>query len=136
MTFKEMAQRVDINLPDVVADVTAAFDRYETALVNNDVAVLDELFWNSSHTIRYGATENLYGYEAIAAFRKSRSAKNLDRVLINTVITTYGQDFATVNTEFLREELGQTGRQSQTWMRTHQGWQVVSAHVSLLPHRE
>jgi hypothetical protein len=123
---------VDINLPDVVAEVTAAFDRYETALVNNDVAVLDELFWGSSHTIRYGVTENLYGYEAIAAFRKSRSAKNLDRVLINTVVTTYGQDFATVNTEFLRKESGQTGRQSQTWMRTHQGWQVVSAHVSLL----
>jgi hypothetical protein len=132
MTFKEMTQRVDINLPDVVAEVTAAFDRYETALVSNDVAVLDELFWNNSHTIRYGVTENLYGYGAIAAFRKSRSAKNLDRVLINTVVTTYGQDFATVNTEFLRKESGQTGRQSQTWMRTHQGWQVVSAHVSLL----
>ncbi|NJO42326.1 MAG: oxalurate catabolism protein HpxZ [Cyanobacteria bacterium CRU_2_1] len=123
---------MDINLPDVVAEVTAAFQRYETALVSNDVAVLDELFWNSPHTLRFGATENLYGYEAIAAFRGARSPKGLDRTLFNTVITTYGRDFATVNTEFQRKDSGKTGRQSQTWMRTSEGWRVVSAHVSLL----
>lgn len=123
---------MEINQPDVVAEVTAAFERYEAALVGNDIAVLDELFWDSPHTIRYGATENLYGYEAIAAFRQSRSPKNLDRTLMNTVITTYGQDYATANTEFRRGASGQTGRQSQTWIRTSQGWRVASAHVSLL----
>ncbi|MBW4657962.1 MAG: oxalurate catabolism protein HpxZ [Drouetiella hepatica Uher 2000/2452] len=122
---------MDINLPDVVAEVTIAFERYEAALTSNDVAVLDTLFWNSPHTIRYGATENLYGYEAIAAFRSARSAQGLDRTLSNTVITTYGRDFATANTEFQR--LGKSGRQSQTWMRSLEGWRVVSAHVSFLP---
>lgn len=123
---------MEINQPEVVAEVTEAFNRYETALVNNQIAVLNELFWQSPHTIRYGVTENLYGYAAISAFRQSRSPKNLQRVLQNTVITTYGQDFATVNTEFYRSELGQKGRQSQTWMRIDEGWRVVSAHVSLL----
>ncbi len=122
---------MQINLPAVVAEVQAAFDQYETALVTNDVAVLDRLFWNSPHTIRYGATENLYGYEAIAAFRSARSAIGLERTLQNTVITTYGQDFATANTEFVRS--GRQGRQSQTWMRTPEGWRVISAHISLLP---
>ncbi|MGP1383966.1 MAG: oxalurate catabolism protein HpxZ [Thainema sp.] len=122
---------MEINRPDVVAEVTAAFERYEKALVSNDVAVLDELFWRSPQTIRYGATENLYGYDAIATFRSQRLAKGLARMLVNTVITTYGADFATANTEFRRP--GQFGRQSQTWMRTPEGWRVVSAHVSLLP---
>lgn len=122
---------MEINLPDVVAEVTAVFERYEAALTSNDVAVLDTLFWNSPHTLRYGATENLYGYEAIAAFRSARSAQGLDRTLSNTVITTYGRDFATANTEFQR--LGKSGRQSQTWMRSLEGWRVVSAHVSFLP---
>ena len=122
---------LEINLPEVVAEVTAAFEHYEAALVHNDVAVLDELFWNSPHTIRYGATENLYGYEAIAAFRSARSPQGLDRTLSNTVITTYGTDYATANTEFQRS--GKAGRQSQNWMRTPDGWRVVSAHVSLLP---
>lgn len=93
---------MDINLPDLVAQVTAAFNRYETALVNNQIEVLDELFWPSPHTIRYGATENLYGYDAIAAFRRQRSPLGLARTLENTVITTYGRDFATANTEFRR----------------------------------
>ena len=123
---------MDINLPSVVAEVTAAFERYEAALINNDVAVLDELFWNNPHTLRYGVTENLYGYEAIANFRASRSSAGLDRRLINTVITTYGHDFATANTEFQRKNSAFTGRQSQTWMRTVEGWRIVSAHVSLL----
>lgn len=121
-----------INLPAVVAEVTAAFARYEQALVSNDVNVLDELFWNSSHTLRYGVTENLHGYEAIQAFRAGRPAQGLARTLMNTVITTYGTEFATANTEFQREGSAKSGRQSQTWMRTPEGWRVVSAHVSLL----
>jgi hypothetical protein len=122
-----------INLPDVLAEVTAAFARYEDALVNNKVEVLDELFWNSPHTLRYGATENLYGYAQIAAFRAGRSPAGLARRLFNTVITTYGRDFATANTEFQREGSDRTGRQSQTWLRMPEGWRVVAAHVSLLP---
>jgi hypothetical protein len=123
---------MEINLPDVLAEVTAVFDRYETALVTNDVAVLDELFWNSAHTLRYGVAENLYGYDAIKAFRAGRPAQGLERSILKTVITTYGRDFATANVEFQRAGGNKTGRQSQTWMRTPQGWRVVAAHVSLL----
>ena len=123
---------MDINLPDVLADVSTAFDRYERALVGNDVAVLDELFWDSPHTLRYGATENLQGYDAIQKFRAARPAVGLARELVNTVITTYGRDFATANTEFRRLGSDKSGRQSQTWVRTHAGWRVVAAHVSLL----
>ena len=122
---------MDINLPDVVAEVRAVFDRYEQALVSNDVAILDELFWNSPHTLRYGVGENLHGYEAIRAYRAARPSQGLQRTLERTVITCYGRDFATANTEFLRAG-NRPGRQSQTWMRTPQGWRVVSAHVSLI----
>ena len=121
-----------INLPDIHAEVAAAFARYEDALVNNKVEVLDELFWNSEHTLRYGATENLYGYEEIQAFRAARPSQGLAREVLRTVITSYGHDFATANIEFRREGSTKTGRQSQTWMRTAQGWRVVAAHVSLL----
>ncbi len=121
-----------INLPDVLAEVTAAFNRYEAALVGNDVAVLDELFWDSPHTLRYGATENLYGYAAIQAFRAGRPSQGLERTLLKTVITTYGRDFASANVEFRRIGSDRTGRQSQTWLRTPEGWRVVAAHVSLL----
>ena len=123
---------MDINLPAVVAEVQAVFELYEQALVTNDVRVLDELFWNNPLTIRYGATENLYGYEEIQAFRAGRSAQGLARTLARTVITTYGHDMATANTEFMRAGSARLGRQSQTWMRTAAGWRVVSAHVSLL----
>ena len=123
---------MDINLPDVVAEVTSAFMRYEQALVGNDVAVLDELFWNSPHTVRYGVTENLHGYDAIRIFRAGRPSQGLARELANTVITTFGRDFATANTEFRRHGSDRIGRQSQTWTRTPDGWRVVSAHVSLL----
>ncbi len=121
----------EINAPEVLQEVQAAFFRYEKALVENDVHVLDELFWNSVHTLRYGVAENLYGYAAIAEFRASRPAPALNRELINTTITTYGQGFATANTEFRREQVH--GRQSQTWIRTPEGWRVVAAHVSLMP---
>ena len=124
---------MDINLSDVHAEVTAAFERYEDALVNNRLDVLDELFWDSAHTIRYGAAENLYGIEAIRAFRQGRPSAGLARTLQRTVITTYGRDHATAMTEFVREGGDKIGRQSQTWVRLPAGWRVVSAHVSLVP---
>lgn len=123
---------MDINLPDVVAEVTAVLERYEAALVSNDVEVLDTLFWNSPHTLRYGAGENLYGYDQIRAFRAQRSPQGLARQVLRTAITTYGRDFATANLEFQRDGSTRTGRQSQTWMRTADGWRVVAAHVSLM----
>lgn len=123
---------MDINLPDVHAEVTAAFARYEDALVHNTVEVLDELFWTSPHTIRYGVGENLYGADEILAFRKARPSTGLNRALQRTVITTFGRDFATAMTEFRREGGTKLGRQSQTWVRLPEGWRVVAAHVSLL----
>jgi Protein of unknown function (DUF3225) len=123
---------MDINIPAVLAEVTRECERYEHALVSNDVAVLDELFWNSPHTLRYGATENLYGYDAIREFRAGRPAQGLERTVLKHVVTTYGRDWATSNLEFQRAGASKTGRQSQTWARTPDGWRVVSAHVSLL----
>ena len=123
---------MQINIPEVWAEVEQQSNRYEAALVGNDVAVLDELFWCSPHTLRYGATENLYGYDAICAFRAARPAQGLQRTVHKWVITTYGRDAATVNIEFQRTGSDRTGRQSQTWMRTEAGWRVVAAHVSLL----
>jgi hypothetical protein len=123
---------VEINLPEVVSEVTASFGRYEQALLTNDVVVLDELFWNSPHTLRYGIAENLQGWDAIAAFRASRPGMGFARTLSNTVITTYGRDFATANTETQRIGGNRTGRQSHTWVRFPEGWRIVAAHVSLL----
>ena len=121
-----------INIPEVLAEVVAQFARYEKAVTSNDVEVLDELFWNSPHTLRYGATENLYGYAAIQTFRAGRPSQGLERVILKTVVTTYGYDFATANVEFQRTGSTRSGRQSQTWLRTPDGWRVVAAHVSLL----
>jgi hypothetical protein len=123
---------MDINRPDILAEVEAVFARYEDALVNNRVDVLDELFWNSPLTVRYGAAENLIGIEQIRAFRKARPAVGLARTISNTVITTYGADFATAMTEFQRDDPNKVGRQSQTWVRTPAGWRVVAAHVSVI----
>jgi hypothetical protein len=123
---------LEVNIPDVVAEVTAAFMRYEKALTGNDVAVLDELFLNSPLTLRYGVTENLHSYDEIKDFRAGRPSAGLERDIYNTRITTFGRDFATANTEFKRKTSSKTGRQSQTWIRTPEGWRVVSAHVSLL----
>lgn len=123
---------MEINLPDVLSEIAHQCERYERALVSNDVAVLDELFWDNPLTLRYGATENLYGYDSIRAFRAGRPARGLERTVLKTVITTYGRDFATANVEFQRVGSSKTGRQSQTWMRTIEGWRVVAAHVSLL----
>jgi hypothetical protein len=124
---------LEINIPEVVAEVTEAFQRYELALVTNDVSVLDALFWNSPNTLRFGIGENLYGYEAIAAFRNGRPPMDLTRRLMNTVISSYGRDLATANTEFQREGSTMTGRQSHVWLRTEQGWRIAAAHVSLMP---
>jgi hypothetical protein len=124
---------LEINIPDVLAEVTAVYARYERALVSNDIATLDELFWNDARVLRYGATENLYGYDAIKGFRSARSPLNLERTVLKTVIVTYGRDFATANIEFQRKATAAIGRQSQTWLRTAAGWRVVAAHVSLLP---
>jgi hypothetical protein len=123
----------EINIPEVKAEVEAAFARYEKALGENDVAVLNELFWVNPLTLRFGVGENLYGHDQIANFRQARDPKvNLDRDIFNTVITTYGRDFGTANTEFQRKEAQRKGRQSHTWLRTPQGWRIVAAHVSLL----
>lgn len=124
---------MQINQPEPHAELTAAFARYEDALVNNRVDVLDELFWPSEHTVRYGAGETLYGIDEIRAFRNGRPAVNLARTLQRTVITTFGADAGTAMTEFVRDNAAVVGRQSQTWMRLPDlGWRVVAAHVSLL----
>ena len=123
---------MQINQADTHAELSAAFARYEDALVHNKVDVLDELFWSSTHTVRYGVGENLVGIEAIRAFRAARPSQGLARSLHRTVITTYGADFGTAMTEFQREGSAKTGRQSQTWCRIDGRWVVVAAHVSLL----
>jgi len=122
----------DINRPDVLREVREVFARYEQALVGNDTEALDALFWHSDAVVRYGATENLVGIEAIRAFRAARSSVGLARTLDRTVITTYGSDFATAMTEFRRAGNERIGRQSQTWVRFAEGWRVVAAHVSLI----
>ncbi|OSM95475.1 DUF4440 domain-containing protein [Lonsdalea britannica] len=127
-----MLQLNDINLPDVLEEVAAAFARYEKALTGNDVEALDALFWHDARTVRYGASENLYGIEQIRAFRAARPSAGLDRQLQNTVITSYGRDMAVASTEFRREHSEKVGRQMQTWIRTEQGWRIVAAHVSLM----
>ena len=122
-----------INLPDVKAEVEAAFAGYEKALVTNDVAALEAFFWDDPRTIRYGIGENLYGMEAIRAFRRARSPIGLARKLSRTVITTFGRDTATAMTLFTRESApNRVGRQSQTWVRMGNGWKIVAAHVSVI----
>lgn len=124
---------MDVDIPEVVAEVRAAFERYEQALVSNDVPVLDELFRNDPRTIRYGASENLYGYEEIMAFRAARTPVALGRTLSKTLITTYGRDFAVASTLYQRPSApGRIGRQMQTWVRFPEGWRIVAAHVSLM----
>jgi len=127
---------MEINRPEVLAEVEAAFRRYETALMANDVAVLNELFWESPLTVRYGPVEALYGHDEIAGYRAARDASDIARDLTRTVITTYGADFATAVTEYRRRSNGRMGRQTQSWARMPEGWRVVAAHVSLLPLAE
>ena len=123
---------MEIDIPEVHAEVSARFADYERALITNDVTTLQDLFRRDARTLRYGVGENLYGWEQIAAFRAGRSPAGLARTLQRTIITTFGRDFATANTEFLRD--GRTGRQSQSWVRFPDGgWRIVAAHVSMLP---
>jgi len=124
---------MDLNRPEVLAELTAAFARYEDALVNNRLEVLDELFWDSAQTVRYGVNENLYGIDAIRDFRNARPAQGLARMLRRTVLSTFGDDFGSAMTEFKREGGNKLGRQSQTWCRIDGRWRIVAAHVSLLP---
>ena len=124
---------MEIDLPDALAEVTAQFARYEKALVSNDVAVLGELFRDDPRTLRYGIGENLYGYEAINAFRAARSPVGLMRKTDKTVITSYGRDTAVASTLFYRDSAsGRVGRQMQTWIRFPEGWRIVAAHVSMI----
>jgi hypothetical protein len=124
---------MEIDLPDVVAEVSAQFARYEQALVSNDTKVLGELFRNDPRTLRYGIAENLYGYGEISAFRAARSPVGLMRKTARTVITAYGRDSAVASTLFYRESApGKVGRQMQTWVRFPEGWRIVAAHVSII----
>ena len=124
---------LEINLPEVVAEVGLAYARYERALEDNDVEMLNQLFWDSPLTIRYGTGENLYGHNEIAAFRSARTPSATAKKRSRTVVTTYGTDIGTVNTLFERDSApDKIGRQSQTWLRTPEGWRVVSAHVSII----
>jgi hypothetical protein len=124
---------MEIDLPEVVAEVKAAFERYERALVSNDVPVLDELFRDDPRTVRYGATEILYGYDEIRSFRAARSPVALGRKLSRTIITTFGRDFAVASTLYERPSApGKIGRQTQTWVKFPEGWRVVVGHVSLM----
>jgi hypothetical protein len=125
---------MQVNLPEVKAEVEAAFAVYETALMANDVGTLQSLFWSSPYTIRYGIGEILYGWDEIGAFRSARSPVGLARVISRTVITTFGRDFATASTLFHRDTTkGKVGRQQQTWARFPDGWHIVAAHVSVIP---
>lgn len=127
---------MEIDLPEVVAEVKAAFELYEKALVANDVATLDALFHDDARTIRYGGFENLYGFAEIMAFRAARPSVGLARTLSKTVITTYGRDFAVASTLYDRPAFhGKIGRQMQTWVRFSQGWRVVAAHVSMIEQK-
>jgi len=121
-----------IDRPAILAEVTAAFYRYEQALIGNDVEVLDELFWHDKRTVRLGAGENLYGIDEIRAFRAARPSKGLERELRNTVITTFGDNYAVCSTEFTRAGVERIGRQQQTWVRLPCGWRIVAAQVSLM----
>jgi hypothetical protein len=128
-----MGFEMQLDLPDVLTEVTAQFERYEQALVTNDVAVLDELFRDDPRTLRYGGGENLYGYQEIMAFRAARPSVGLMRRTDRTVITTYGRDMAVASTLFYRDSApGKVGRQMQTWVRFPDGWKIVAAHVSVI----
>ena len=123
---------MQVNLPDALAELTAAFEAYERALIDNDIEGLNRLFWESELTMRYGVRELLYSHAEIARFRRERGPIDQRRTLRNTRITTFGRDFGTANTEYMPHGIERIGRQSQTWIRTPQGWKIVSAHVSFL----
>ena len=119
---------MEINHPQTLTELTRQFDRYQQAIIDNDIAVLNELFWNHTLTIRYGIGENLYGHAEIASYRGARDPKSVVRVVGKSVVTSYGRDAATTNIEFTRAR--RNGRQSQAWIRMPEGWRIVAAHVS------
>ena len=119
---------MEINHPQTLTELTRQFNRYQQAIIDNEIAVLNELFCNNPHTIRYGTGENLYGHAEIAAFRGARDPRSVARVVGKTVVTSYGRDAGTTNVEFTRG--GRNGRQSQAWIRMPEGWRIVAAHVS------
>ena len=123
---------LEIDIPEVLVELVATFEAYEKALLANDIEALNKLFWDSPATVRFGTreSERQYGHAAIAEFRIRRGAVNQSRILKNQRITTFGRDFGIANTEFLTPGSDKIGRQSQTWVRTEDGWQIVSAHVS------
>jgi hypothetical protein len=125
-------EMVEVNISEVVAEVEKIFQAYERALVGNDIRALNELFWESPLTMRYGVRELLYSHAEIAKFRTDRGPIDQRRTLRNTRVTTFGRDFATANTEYIPHGSDKIGRQSQTWVRTNKGWKIVSAHVSLI----
>jgi len=126
---------MNINDPEIVAELQALYPKYEAALMTNDAETLTQMFWASPHAMRFGVTENLYGIEEIEAFRKSRPSTNLARIVRRLDVVTFGRDFGSVTLEFERTANGKiiSGRQSQVWVRLPEGWRIVSAHVSVLP---
>lgn len=123
---------MEVNLPQPLAELTAAFEAYERALLANDIEGLNDLFWNSATTLRYGVKELLYSHAEIARFRRERGPVDQRRTLRNTRITTFGRDFGVANTEYIPHGSKRIGRQTQTWVRTDGGWKIVAAHVSYL----
>jgi ketosteroid isomerase-like protein len=123
---------MQVDAPEIVSEVTACFEAYERALMDNDLDALRAMFWDSPATVRFGPGQNLYGIDAITAFRTARVGGSPRRTLSHTLVTTFGADFAVVSTEFQREGAARTGRQSQTWARIDGAWRIVAAHVSLL----
>lgn len=121
-----------INDPATLAGLKAAFEHYERALMDNDLERLDALFWQSRFTVRIGPGQNLYGIDAIRAFRVNRPGGSPQRTLLRTVLTSFGTDFGNATAEFQRVGAAMPGRQSQSWVRFPEGWRVVSAHISLL----
>jgi hypothetical protein len=123
---------MQINLPYVVDEVAKAFRDYEDALLRHDVPALDRWFWYDPSTVRYGVAENLLGGEAIRQYRRNAAPAHPSRRLQNTVVTTFGRDYATVSTEFASDDVARSGRQMQTWVRMSDEWRIVAAHVSLI----
>ena len=121
---------MDINIPEIVEEVTLVFLAYEKALVENDVETINQFFWEDSKTIRFGPNGTLTGYVALSEFRRNRKITGVRRSLKNTSILTFGRNFAVANTEAEVEKIPGTSQQSQTWIRTDKGWKIVSAHVS------
>ena len=120
-----------IDDPETLAEITAVFEAYEKALLENDSATLDAMFLHSDKAVRYGVAEVQYGIEEVRRFRALQ--KPFDRTLSRTVITTYGHEIAVASTLFHRPDFpGQVGRQLQTWVRTHEGWRVAAAHISMM----